>query len=636
MMPPKKWCPQHKNAKSIKKPGRNSGINPLLLPEQSQVRINVEQTQRLMDFLELTRLANKDFDTDDEMEEHEDDKEFYYVPPPSNSFPSLHAMLPAHTFYHEDSHSAVETLQWMPTELSLRMDSSSDNSEISLPMPGLSSRDTLPLSLGQPEQCCVNPGPSNREVPPSLCYGPPPRFDSQPEFPSLLYPSPPIFDGQPEQHFVTPGPSNREVAFPSLCYAPPPRFEDQPEQHATARLSNTFTSWHYAPSLIFDPPKYPEHYPPSNEPPIQSFVESLIPPSIQELEWPTTSIFKDTQQMQEHHEGRDRVWHSHRTHLDFPGICRVFVYEATCPMEGRQGQLIPTGVIRATNKTTVLALVPSSQILPPPLLPTMNTDTADRTSQLDHTRQPNLPQFLTTMDQTEVMKEAKQIMRRKVMLENVMPDTATNKAMARVALLEATKYLVPTTLLDTLAHIICHYEVSVKTICTITTTVRTVFKREACNAVLIPDHYGLSLLFSDVRSEANHRQDTVAPLLINQAYLFEDPSIWSPVNHPAVITTITCALWGSILHEALNFDNVNTLDNLFSIGGAAVGSSLMEYEDSGVQKTVQFAPSSQSSAEYGAIQLHNKVVHRTPDLHCASRALREVMVACRMSLWEIR
>jgi hypothetical protein len=120
-----------------------------------------------------------------------------------------------------------------------------------------------------------------------------------------------------------------------------------------------------------------------------------------------------------------------------------------------------------------------------------------------------------TIDQTEVMKEVKKIMQQKVMLENAMPGAATSKAMARVALLEATKYLVPTTLLDTLAHIIHHYEVSVKMICTITTTVHMVFKREAHNAVLIPDHYGLSLSFSDVRSEADHQWDTVAPLLIN-------------------------------------------------------------------------------------------------------------------------
>jgi hypothetical protein len=174
-----------------------------------------------MNFLELTRLTNEDFNMDDEMKEHEDDKEFYYVPPSNNSFPSLHATLPAHTFYCEDSHSVVETLQWMPTESSLRMDSSPDNSEISLPMPGLSNRDMLPLSFSQPEQRCATPRLSNREVFSSLHYGPPPRFDSQPKFPSLLYPSPPIFNGQPEQYFVTSGPSNREVVFPSLCYAPP-------------------------------------------------------------------------------------------------------------------------------------------------------------------------------------------------------------------------------------------------------------------------------------------------------------------------------------------------------------------------------------------------------------------------------
>lgn len=118
------------------------------------------------------------------------------------------------------------------------------------------------------------------------------------------------------------------------------------------------------------------------------------------------------------------------------------------------------------------------------------------------------------------MKEAKQVMRGKVLLENAMPDTAANNAMARAALLEATKRIVPTALLDTLPQIIRHYDVSIKTMCTITTTVRTAFKKEARNAILIPEHYNLSLPLSDTRSEADHRRDTVAPLLINQAYLF--------------------------------------------------------------------------------------------------------------------
>ncbi|KAG2148453.1 hypothetical protein BD769DRAFT_1412188 [Suillus cothurnatus] len=54
-----------------------------------------------------------------------------------------HATLPAHALYREDScsatiSSAIETSRWMPTELSLGMDSSPDNSEISPPTPGLS------------------------------------------------------------------------------------------------------------------------------------------------------------------------------------------------------------------------------------------------------------------------------------------------------------------------------------------------------------------------------------------------------------------------------------------------------------------------------------------------------------------
>ncbi|KAG1851382.1 hypothetical protein F4604DRAFT_1686879 [Suillus subluteus] len=335
---------------------------------------------------------------------------------------------------------------------------------------------------------------------------------------------------------ATPGPSNRE-AFISLRHPPPPRFE----------------------------PDYPQHYPP---------MPGLPGPS-------------NMEHMQGRREERERVRHSCRTHLNFPGIHKVFIYEAARPMEGHRGQLITTGVIRATNETAVSAPVPSSRALPPPFTPpspATNIDNTDRASRPDPPPQP-----LTTADQKEVMKEAKQILQWKVMLDNTMPDTPTNKVMARTALLEATKCLVPTALLDTLAHTIPHYDISVNTICNITSTVHT-----------------------------------------------EYPSVPSPVNHPAVITTILRSVWGGILHEALNFDDVNTLDNLISIGGAAVGCSLMEYEDSGAQKTVHFGPSLRSSAEYGAIQHHNEVVRWTLDLHHASRALREGMVARGMSLREIR
>ncbi|KAG2146041.1 uncharacterized protein EDB93DRAFT_1086768 [Suillus bovinus] len=54
-----------------------------------------------------------------------------------------HATLPVHSFYREDSYpatisSAVETSRWMPTESSLAMDTSPNDTEISPPTPGLS------------------------------------------------------------------------------------------------------------------------------------------------------------------------------------------------------------------------------------------------------------------------------------------------------------------------------------------------------------------------------------------------------------------------------------------------------------------------------------------------------------------
>ncbi|KAG1851930.1 hypothetical protein F4604DRAFT_1686752 [Suillus subluteus] len=251
----------------------------------------------------------------------------------------------------------------------------------------------------------------------------------------------------------------------------------------------------------------------------------------------------------------------------------------------------------------------------------MSLDPADRAPEASE--HPNPPQLLTLMDFKEVMKEAKQVMWRKVLLENAMPDTATNMAMAQATLLEAVKCIVPTALLNTLARILHHYDTSVRTICTIMTTVRTAFKKEAHNAILVLEHYNLTLPLDDPRSQTDHRQDT------------EDPTIQSPVNHPAVITTIIHAVRGGILHEALNFDDINALDNLILIGGAAVGSSLMEYEE-GVHKTVQFAPASRSAVEYGTIQHHNKVVRHTPALYRSSRTLMESMIAHGLSLCEIR
>ncbi|KAG1824631.1 uncharacterized protein BJ212DRAFT_1475927 [Suillus subaureus] len=80
-------------------------------------------------------------------------------------------------------------------------------------------------------------------------------------------------------------------------------------------------------------------------------------------------------------------------------------------MEGHRGQLISTGVIKATNETTVSVPLPPSRALPPPFTPpsaAMNLDPADHMPEASE--QPNPPQLLTLMDQKEVMKEVKQVM----------------------------------------------------------------------------------------------------------------------------------------------------------------------------------------------------------------------------------
>lgn len=55
----------------------------------------------------------------------------------------------------------------------------------------------------------------------------------------------------------------------------------------------------------------------------------------------------------------------------------------------------------------------------------------------------------------------------------------------------------------------------------ITTTVRGVFKKEVRRLIL--NHYSLSLEAGDTRSLTDHRETTVAPLLINHSYLFLSP-----------------------------------------------------------------------------------------------------------------
>ncbi|KAG2038721.1 hypothetical protein BDR03DRAFT_1009698 [Suillus americanus] len=139
-------------------------------------------------------------------------------------------------------------------------------------------------------------------------------------------------------------------------------------------------------------------------------------------------------------------------------------------------------------------------------------------------------------------------------------------------------------------------------------TVWATFKMKAHYKV--PTHYNLDHL-SDANAKVTHRLQHVLQLVENHAYLFVDEmnSVRSltPINHLGVSSVIVAALWESSLHEEIDLDDVNALDNLFLLGGAATHLVLMEYL-SRRRKTVDFSVSSLSGAEYHHIQQHNLAV----------------------------
>ncbi|KAG2335682.1 hypothetical protein BDR05DRAFT_1006561 [Suillus weaverae] len=230
------------------------------------------------------------------------------------------------------------------------------------------------------------------------------------------------------------------------------------------------------------------------------------------------------------------------------------------------------------------------------------------------------PRHLMAKEAKGVMKEAKQVMRRKVLLGNAMSMTEWNNEIAEEAFLEAAARIAPALT----ASQIPDRDESCKKLSIITTTVHGVFKKEAWRVLL--NHYSLTLEAGDTRSLTNHREAVIAPLLVDHGYLFMNSTIMSPVNHPAVVDTIYHSIWSTLLHEVLDFNKLNDLDDLFSIRGAAVHNTLLEFQE-GMYKPVQFSPTSSSGREYKAIQAHNTIVCNTPALYSASHLIKQDMIA---------
>jgi hypothetical protein len=123
---------------------------------------------------------------------------------------------------------------------------------------------------------------------------------------------------------------------------------------------------------------------------------------------------------------------------------------------------------------------------------------------------PYAPQRSTNEQFKKMMDAAKFNMRRKVLLENAMPETGINTAMAEAALSTARQDFMPDAEVP-------NYDTCLKTLRTLTTTIRTAFKTRARREV--PVHYDLNRPL-DADAEITHRQQRVPILVENHAYLF--------------------------------------------------------------------------------------------------------------------
>ncbi|KAG0699637.1 hypothetical protein DFH29DRAFT_877129 [Suillus ampliporus] len=571
----KKRCPTHQNAANIPKPGKHSGLNPSLQPAEGQLNRAVERTDTPMAYDDLLRSLdeasdsemNNKYEGEVELEDGPSNPYFGW-PVPNDQYSGRYApqYYPPQRLSGPDENEAGPSNQYYPPQRLSGPDE--DKAGLSDQYSGwYTPQYYLPQCLSGLDE--DKAGPSNQYS--GNQYYPPQRLSVLP--------------------LQQPGPGDQYYHQPQDSIPPQLQTYEQPLQHYQALPHYQLPQHHEQQPMHFDnlpssspPPSmfnsttdnYCQEDTPSdryNYLPLHSFGD-LTPPHIRDLQRSTASTLR-------------------------------------------------TGVIRAAGETSVTALVPSQRQLPPPYRPSSPMSPASGSEVAHPAPQPQL----TNTELKEMMKEAKLIMRRMVLLENAMPLTAQNGEMVEKALLEAAARVASITSLSQIPnHGIC-----CKTLTTITTTVCSVFKNEARS--VLPDHYSLTPdSITDVALLMEHRQSIVAPLLLNQAYLFTDPSTVSLVNHPAIIKTIYRSVWGTSLHEVLNLDKLDDLNNLYSLGGAAVHNGILEYEG-GARKTIQFSPSSLSGKEYKEIQQHNIFVCNTPALHSTLQSITRHTIAQGVSLY---
>ncbi|KAG2336154.1 hypothetical protein BDR05DRAFT_1006122 [Suillus weaverae] len=426
-------------------------------------------------------------------------------------------------------------------------------------------------------------------------------YHHQPFMQPLLHPQ--QFQ-QPDLSFQQPGPSQdychqqsmqpiprpQQFQQPDLSFRQPGPSQDhyyqqfrQPSPHLlldSQHFQRPGLGWDYQQS--WNPTLQQDHQQPLQPAPFPFIPPELESRKAQRFSAPMPMIFRNIGHMQDSDREWERAHYLGRLPIDLPRIRKVFVYDPRRPPKECRGQLFQTGVIKATGDITITAPLPSQRDLPPMHTTPLPIAASPVAATSSH---PYARQHSTNEELKRLMQAAKSNMRHKVLLENAMPETRINAAMAEAALLAASQDFMSGIAITQIPR----YETCLKTLCTLTTTIWV-----------------------------THRQQRVPTLVENHAYLFADERYeqgsLSPVNHPGVFTVIIAAVWETTLHEELELDDVDSLDNLYSLGGVATHSVLMEHF-SGRCQTVDFSASSTSGAEYRFIQQLNLDIRNDPAVY---------------------
>ncbi|KAG1840970.1 hypothetical protein C8R48DRAFT_787798 [Suillus tomentosus] len=604
-MPPKASA-THKHTKITKKrPSRKN----------AKIGVRVEQPQGLASYQQLILLIESegmdededDEDEDDEMEEEDDMEEVDM----EEADEHLAQPGPLHDYYSSSMQLAPppDSRQLPRQHLGQPGPSHNYRPPFMQPAPPPDSRQLPRQHLGQPGPSHdyrppfmqPAPPPDPRQIPRQHLGQPGPSHDYRPPF---MQPAPPPDPRQiPWQHLGQPGPSH-DYRPPFMQPAPPPDPRQIPRQH----LGQPGPSHDYRPPFM-QPAPLPDSRQLQQQPAPHAHTYGLLqmpfaPPELvsreaHQFDVPTLTTFRNIGHMQEPQREEERTRYLGHLPIDLPGIWKVFVYDPRRPPEGHWGQLFPTGVIRATGDITVTAPLLSRRELPPvstPPLPITNLPVAGSgpVANSPARSHPYAPQRPTNEQFKKLMEATKSNMRRKVLLENAMPETGVNTAMAEAALSAAREDFMPDAEVP-------NYETF---------------------------HYDLNRPL-DANTEIAHRKQRVPILVENHAYLFlhktNDPDSLAPVNHPGVHAVIVAAVWETGFHTELDIDDVDALDNLISLGGTATHSVLMEHLN-GRRQTVEFSASSSSGAEYRFIQQHNLAIRNVPAVYHASISLKKDLV----------